>query len=311
MTAALPLIGHRIAEDRFLSARASERLHHGWIVQGPSGIGKALFVKRLAALMLGAAGPDAPEDDGVMQKVLSGSHPDLKWLRLELNDKGKLRQDITVDQVRDLNKFFSLRPALAGWRVGVIDALDETNRSGFNALLKTLEEPPANSILFLLSHGRQPVIPTIRSRCQLLRLNALSDDETAQVFDLLDVKDSTLKSLAAGRPGYGLELKDSSGLKAVQAARNLLRSFDKPTSSLVAEALRSAIIDKGALHAFSDALLQWVADQAETQPSYGKVWFDLHTVRATADEVNLTPLQTATKMMSILQDRHRLLSRSS
>lgn len=311
MSAALPMIGHRIPEDRFLAARASGRLHHGWIIQGPSGVGKALFAKRLAALMLGAASADAGEDDPVMQKIISGSHPDLKWLKLELNDKGKLRQDITVDQVREMNKFFSLRPALAGWRVGVIDALDETNRSGFNALLKTLEEPPANSILFLLSHGRQPVIPTIRSRCQLIRLNALSDDETEQVFNLLGVQDKALKALAAGRPGYGLQLRDSSGLKAVQATRNLLRSFDNPTGGLVAEALKSAITDPGALHAFSDTLLQWVSDRADMEPAYGKVWFDLHAVRATADEVNLTPLQTATKMMSVLQDRHRLISRAA
>jgi len=311
MTAALPMIGHQIAEARFLKARASGRLHHGWIIQGPSGVGKALFVKRLAALMLGASDTDASEDDPVMQKVMSGSHPDLKWLKLELNDKGKLRQDITVDQVREMNKFFSLRPALAGWRVGVIDALDETNRSGLNALLKTLEEPPANSILFLLSHGRQPVIPTIRSRCQLLRLNALSDDETEQVFKLLGVQDKTLKALAAGRPGYGLQLRDSSGLNAVQATRNLLRSLDKPTAGLVAEALKTAIVDDGSLNAFSDSLMQWVADRAETFPAYGKVWFELHGVRASASDLKLTPLQTATKMMTILQDRHRLLSQAA
>ena len=82
MNAALPMIGHRIPEDRFLAARASGRLHHGWIIQGPSGVGKALFAKRLAALMLGAVSTDAGEDDPVMQKVISGSHPDLKWLKL-------------------------------------------------------------------------------------------------------------------------------------------------------------------------------------------------------------------------------------
>lgn len=311
MSAALPMIGHTQAEARFMRARQSGRLHHGWIVQGPSGIGKALFVKRLAAMMLGAEGPDASVDDPVMQKVLSGSHPDLKWLKLELNDKGKLRQDITVEQVRELNKFFALRPALAGWRVGVIDALDETNVSGYNALLKTLEEPPENAILFLVSHGRQPVIATIRSRCQLLRLHPLNDDETAQVFAQLGVSDSALKNLASGRPGYGLQLRESAGAGAVSAARNLLRSFDKPTSGLVAEALKSAVKDDGSLHAFTDTILKWVADRAVAQPEYGKVWLDLHNVRAAADGLKLTPVQTATKLISVLQERHRLISRSS
>lgn len=134
MSAALPMIGHQVPQDRFMAARASGRLHHGWLVRGPSGIGKSLFVKRLAALLLGAESPDAPNTDPVMQKVISGSHPDLKWVKRELNDRGKLKQDISVDQLRDLNAFFALRPALAGWRVGVIDAIDEANRSGTNEI---------------------------------------------------------------------------------------------------------------------------------------------------------------------------------
>ena len=183
MNAAFPLIGHTEPEKRFLLAKESGRLHHGWIFQGPSGIGKSIFAHRIAGLMLGAAAPDAPVDDKIMQLVLSGGHPDLKWVERGLNEKGKLRQDITVDQIRDLNHFFALRPALAGWRIGVIDALDEMNVSGMNALLKTLEEPPNNALLILISHGSQPILPTIRSRCQVLRLYPLSEDDTKTVLN--------------------------------------------------------------------------------------------------------------------------------
>ena len=150
MTAAFPLLGHTLQADRFLKAGKSGRLHHGWILLGPSGIGKSIFAKRIAGLMLGADSVDAPDTDATMQLVQSGGHPDLKWVTRGLNEKGKLRQDITVEQIRDLNQFFSLRPALSGWRVGVIDALDEMNISGMNALLKTLEEPPNNALLVML-----------------------------------------------------------------------------------------------------------------------------------------------------------------
>ncbi len=92
MTAAFPLLGHAQPTARFLKARASNRLHHGWIFQGPSGIGKSIFAKRIAGLMLGADAVDSSDDDKVMQLVKSGGHPDLKWVERGLNEKGKLRQ---------------------------------------------------------------------------------------------------------------------------------------------------------------------------------------------------------------------------
>jgi len=308
MSAAFPLIGHQQAEARFLAARASGRLHHGWIYQGPSGIGKSIFARRIAGLMLGAEATDAAETDKTMQLILSGGHPDLKWIERGLNDKGKLRQDITVDQIRELNQFFALRPALSGWRVGVVDALDEMNVSGMNALLKTLEEPPSNALLILISHGTQTILPTIRSRCQVLRLYPLSDEDTASVLNRQDGETKLAAELAHGRPGYGLELAQTGGAKAVQTARALLRNVRKPTGGVVSAALTSAITDEGALQAFTDTLLEWVADKAGAEAELAQTWLKLHEVRATADEFNLTPLQTATKLFATLQDGVKAVS---
>ena len=131
-TSALPLYGHRAVQAEFLSAVESQRLHHAWIIEGPSGIGKARFATRLASILLGAvATPDDPAgataDDPVMQKVLSAGHPDLKHVERQLNDKGNLKQDIAVEQIRELNAFFSLKPAMGGWRIGILDSLDEMN----------------------------------------------------------------------------------------------------------------------------------------------------------------------------------------
>lgn len=302
MTQALPLFGHQTAQARFLAARASGRLHHGWILQGPSGIGKARLAKRIAALMLGAESMDAPEVDPVMQKIVSGSHPDLKYVARGLNDKGQLKQDISVDQVRELNKFFALRPALAGWRVGILDSLDESNLSGLNAILKTLEEPPENALLLLISHGAKPVLPTIRSRCQILRLGPLEADDTKAVLEHAGVDDKRAVSLASGRPGYGIELLETGGGAALLAARTLLKSIDKPSPSAVAEALQAASRDAGSLAAYTDALLAWVAEQADARPALGKTWMDMHHIRATATEMNMTSLQTASKLLTVLQE---------
>jgi DNA polymerase-3 subunit delta' len=308
MSTAFPLHGHRTQEDRFLAARASGRLHHGWIFQGPSGIGKSIFARRIAGLMLGASAPDAGADDKTMQLVLSGGHPDLKWVERGLNDKGKLRQDIAVEQIRELNQFFTLRPAMAGWRVGVIDALDEMNVSGMNALLKTLEEPPNNALLILISHSTQPILPTIRSRCQVLRLYPLSEEDTKAVLSAHEGNPDLAMDLAPGRPGYGLELSQTAGAKAVQSARALLRNVRKPTGGVVSAALTSVLVDEGSLNAFTDTLLSWVAEKADTDPELSQTWLKMHQVRATADELNLTPLQTATKLFSVLQDGVKAVS---
>ena len=302
MTAAFPLQGHGAQEDRFLAARASGCLHHGWIFQGPSGIGKSIFARRIAGLMLGAESPDASSDDKTMQLVLSGGHPDLKWVERGLNEKGKLRQDITVEQIRELNQFFTLRPAMAGWRVGVIDALDEMNVSGMNALLKTLEEPPNNALLILISHSTEPILPTIRSRCQVLRLYPLSDEDTKTVLSSQEGNSDLAMDLAPGRPGYGIELSQTAGAKAVQSARALLRNVRKPSGGVVSAALTSVLVDEGSLNAFTDTLLSWVAEKADADPELSQTWLKMHQVRATAGELNLTPLQTATKLFSVLQD---------
>lgn len=307
MKAALPLHGHGAAEHRFLTARESGRLHHGWIIEGPSGIGKARLVQRLAALVLGAASPEAPADDPVMSKVLSGAHPDLKWIERELGDRDQLRQTITVDQIRSLNDFFSLKPALGGWRVGVVDALDETNLAGQNALLKTLEEPPDRSLLFLINHGATPTLATIRSRCQTLRLFPLGRPDTEAVLAAEGAGDTTLADLARGRPGYALGLRDSGGLDAYKAAGDLLDDLPRLSSERVSSGLLSASRDSGALAAFGDVLLDWVAQRALEQPAWSSVWFELHATRAEATALALTPLQTAAKLISILQTASKSL----
>jgi len=126
---AWPLTGHEAAERAFLDALARARLHHGWLIEGAKGIGKAQLARRLAAYMLGARGNanhplDIPPDAPVARKVIAEGHPDLRWLARRPDDKGKIPQDISVDEIRKLVAFFTLRPALGGWRVGVVDAVD-------------------------------------------------------------------------------------------------------------------------------------------------------------------------------------------
>ena len=302
MSIAWPLYGHDTAEASFLASATTGKLHHGWLIEGPSGIGKATMANRLAAYMLGARGReaaplDADSSDPVARTCLTGAHPDLRVVHRELNDKGKLRQDISVDQVRELIQFFSLKPAQGGWRVGIIDSLDELNRNGANALLKTLEEPPEHSILFLVNHGTTPILPTIRSRCRVLRVSALGDEDAKRALETATAP-AEAASLSKGRPGLGVQLSTPAGLAASHAAKVLLRSLPRPNDGLVTDALQTASADDTAMQAFQEEILTWLAQRAEQEPAAAKAWLEVSRLAGEARALKMDPAQTASKLIA-------------
>ena len=302
MSAALPLIGHGEAEHAFASAAASGRMHHAWMIEGPSGIGKARFAMRCAAWLLGARGPvDAPfgaaADDPVMSRCLSGGHPDLRILTRELNDKGKLKQDITIEQIRTFNEFFTYRPALGGWRVGIVDSLDELNRNSANAILKTLEEPPKAAIMFLINHGSRPVLPTIRSRCRTLRLHPLSDENMQAVLKQEGFQGEA-SHIHHGRPGLAVERSLETCRIAANAARTLMKSMPRPNDAIVTRAIQAAGIDTSAFAAFRDEIFSKLAEKAVETPLQARTWLSTAKLIGEIEELNMDPEQAAAKLIS-------------
>jgi DNA polymerase-3 subunit delta' len=213
-----PLCGHDEAVAAFREALAAGRLHHAWLIAGPEGIGKALFADKAALRVLAdAAGPavdgpglDVPDDHRIAHLAAAGSHPDLMRLERLVKEGGtELARSINVDQVRALQRLFATTPSLSQWRAVVIDAIDDLEPAGANALLKNLEEPPANTIFLLVSHAPARLLPTIRSRCRLLRLAALDDDAMASALRaaLPDADEEEIAALAAvgqGAPGRAI-----------------------------------------------------------------------------------------------------------
>ena len=168
-----PLDGLEGPAADFEAALGSGRLHHAWLLAGPQGLGKAGFAMRAARRLLGAK-PDpafgvlgSSPADPANRLIAARSHPDLLVLQREVED-GKPRRNIPVDEARQLPEFFSKAPAMAGYRVALIDAADDLNVNAANAVLKTLEEPPARGVLLLVSHAPGRLLPTIRSRCRRL-----------------------------------------------------------------------------------------------------------------------------------------------
>jgi DNA polymerase III subunit delta' len=177
------LFGHEATEGMLAAAFAGGRLHHAWLLTGAEGIGKATLAYRFARHVLaepaergGNGGAlEVGEETRTGRQVRSLSHPGLLVLRRPYDVKAKrFPVTIPIDEVRRLRSFFALRAEGAAWRVVIVDRADEFNVAAANALLKSLEEPPARTLFLLVSSAPGGLLPTIRSRCRTLALAPLA-----------------------------------------------------------------------------------------------------------------------------------------
>lgn len=224
------LVGQEQAQNQFLTAVTSGRIHHAWLITGPRGIGKATLAWRLAKFLLhmqaddggmfATAPPTSLEYDPtspVSHRIDALAEPRLALLRRPYDvDKKRLKTAITVDEVRKLKSFFQMRSADGGYRVALIDAADEMNVQAANALLKILEEPPEKTILLLVCHQPQSLLPTIRSRCQTLACHPLTQDQLSDALETATESATepspALAELAGGSVGLAVQLAQSDGV---------------------------------------------------------------------------------------------------
>lgn len=181
------LIGQGEAEATLLDAYRSGKIHHGWILGGPKGIGKSTLAFRFARFILANPDPasltvacarDLTVDpkSATFRRVAVGSHPDLLHLRRPWDEKNKrFKTELPVDEVRQTVKFFGSTAGEGGWRVAIVDPADDLNASAANALLKILEEPPRQALFLVIANQPGRLLPTIRSRCRRLDLRRLNE----------------------------------------------------------------------------------------------------------------------------------------
>ena len=235
--------------DHFLAEIAKSlsagRMHHAWLLAGPVGIGKASMARLAAAWFLSEGAQSSalfdmerldvkidPEDFGT-SLVLKGAHPDYKLIAPETEDNKS--GQIKIDQIRELLPFMMHKPARGSWRVAIIDSMDVVNRNAANALLKLLEEPPEQAVIFLIASHIGHLPPTIRSRCRLVRMTRLAPDECMAVLgriwpDVDTGQIEILNKLSQGAPGRAVQLEDSGAAELYQVACALLQSspLDQP-----------------------------------------------------------------------------------
>lgn len=273
------IIGQDQAVVQFSAAWRRGALHHAWLLAGPKGVGKARFAREAATRVLAeAAGPpveasglDTPAEHRIARLVEAGSHPDLRWLERLVNEKtDNLARNITVDQVRALGDLFDLTPALSPWRAVVIDSIDELEKSAANALLKMLEEPPANTIFFLVSHAPGRLLPTIRSRCRRLIFQSLDDEAMTSILanalpNQKDFERSRAIAAAGGSAGRAIALAELDLVTLEEKAIKILRQGD-PTNARRSD-LASELGKRGAgdrYAAFLEVLPSVIAREARS-----------------------------------------------
>jgi len=275
-----PLYGHDDAQASLLAAWNGGRFPHALLIGGPEGIGKATLAYRIARFVLAnsggkqkSAGLDVAPDHPVSRQIEALAHPDLLVLRRVWNeDTKKLRSEIRVEDVRRTVTFFGSTSAYGGYRVCIVDSADELNRAGANALLKVLEEPPANSLLVIISHSPGRLLPTIRSRCRRLILRPLSTADVAHALEDIASKDPELPRdrilEAAGASGgsvrHALELLLGGNLEVRNLTASMLAQLPKVDGDNL-HMLSDRIRGNEELTIFAETVGDWLA-AAATSP---------------------------------------------
>ncbi len=244
------LIGQGAAEAALLGAWRSGKIHHAWLIAGQRGIGKATLAYRFARFVLaggeGEGGFSLRPDHPVVRQVANGAHPGLMVVeRAYDEDKKEQRGELRVEEARAISHFLHMTSAAGAWRIVIVDSADDLNPNAANAILKILEEPPARSLLLLISHAPGRLLPTIRSRCRRLGLPPLAAKEFTTIIrrhfgDIGDSDLANLVALADGSPGRALELWSAGGLDLHREMMGLLQTLPR--------------LDAVALHGVADRL---------------------------------------------------------
>jgi len=244
-------VGHPAAVRVLAAAAASDRLHHAWMIAGPRGIGKATLAFRFARYLLAAGDRRLPAqtetpplyvaaDNPVFRRVAAGGHSDLRVLK-----PTGAGGEIHIDNVRAATRFLRLTPGEGVWRVLIADGADAMNPNAQNAMLKFLEEPPANALILLVVHRPTRLLETVRSRCRMLRLAPLDrpafDEALRGIAPEMDsgARDR-LFAVCGGSPGAALELEQFGGQMLKEAIDTLLQSLpdlDRPALERIAAAV--------------------------------------------------------------------------
>ncbi|MFB9344267.1 DNA polymerase III subunit delta' [Aminobacter aganoensis] len=326
------LFGHEQAVSILTAAYRSGKLPHALILAGPVGIGKATLAFHLAHHLL--RHPDyrsAPETlalpdpkSALFRQVATGAHPSVLHLTRPQNDKTKgFKSVVTVDEIRKVSKFLSMTSHDGAYRVVIVDPADDMNTNAANALLKNLEEPPARTLFILIVHAPGSLLPTIRSRCQTIRLTPLDDQSLLSVLagtdqpapDEPDAREALILR-AGGSARAAILLTQYGGLeiaealdKIVQSGRNDIGAAHRLADAVAGRdsAIQFEMFNRRALDLLSDtASLAARASDLSRANLLSAAWHDAQNAISETETYNLDKKQHVLAMIDRLNAAMRM-----
>ncbi|TKT79346.1 DNA polymerase III subunit delta' [Aquamicrobium sp. LC103] len=311
------LVGHEEAACLLAGAHAAGKLHHALLIAGPTGIGKATLAFHLAHHLLAHPDPaDAPAtlvrpdpSSQLHRLIAQGAHPSVLHLTRPMNEKTKaFKTVVTVDEIRRVNRFLSMTSHDGAYRIVIVDPADDMNTNAANALLKSLEEPPPRTLFILIAHSLGRLLPTIRSRCQVIKLKPLEPREVIAVLETMEAgvpADAEGKAALAARAGGSVRdallLTQYGGLEITEAIEQVVDAamFDATAAYRIADAVagRDGTVQ---FQIFNQTVLDMVSARAGTAGKTGHLdaavkfsdlWGDMNQAVIETETYNLDKKQ--------------------
>jgi len=262
--------GNKNIEDYMLNSLTKNHLHHAYLLSGIQGIGKATFAYRVSRYLLSGSKDQSlyvSKSDKTSNLIEKKSHPD--FMVLEVNDEEK-KTVIDIEQVRDCINFFNHTPAISGYKVCIIDSIEDMNNNSSNAILKILEEPPINSVFFIISHNPESLMPTIKSRCIDLQFKRFNNEELENYlleegFEDTSINLKRVMRFSNGSLGKCMQLLSDEAIDLNLKVQNLFLNY----SDLDIYELISSLNNDKNLSLFYDLVISYIEERIKNLSNKG------------------------------------------
>ncbi|MEC9414792.1 MAG: DNA polymerase III subunit [Pseudomonadota bacterium] len=262
--------GNKNIEDYMLNSLTKNHLHHAYLLSGIQGIGKATFAYRVSRYLLSGSKDQSlyvSKSDKTSNLIEKKSHPD--FMVLEVNDEEK-KTVIDIEQVRDCINFFNHTPAISGYKVCIIDSIEDMNNNSSNAILKILEEPPINSVFFIISHNPESLMPTIKSRCIDLQFKRFNSEELENYlfeegFEDTSINLKRVMRFSNGSLGKCMQLLSDEAIDLNLKVQNLFLNY----SDLDIYELISSLNNNKNLSLFYDLVISYIEERIKNLSNKG------------------------------------------
>ena len=294
------IIGHKKIISHFEEAIKTGKVSHAYLLSGEDGSGKMMIAKAVAKALL-CEHKDGCGECAACKQVDSLNHPDVIYITHE-------KYEIRVDDIRKgINETIDIKPYSGDYKIYIIDDADRMNAGAQNALLKTLEEPPAYAVILLLANNASALLPTILSRCVMLSLKPVADDKVKQYLmehvQVPDYEADVCVAFAQGNIGKAVQLATSDSFNEIKnSALHLLKNVSKMEINDIIATVKSVSEFKIDIQDYLDFLAVWYRDILyfkATRDSNGLIFKD--ELNVITDQINKSSYEGIENILRGLQ----------